>query len=103
MPQSCTLTGDSGIESTLKFCGDCGSALWTEWPGRPDLRILKAGVLDDDGVFESESMKPKVEQFTTRRPTWLCRVDGALQIDGQQSIKSAESMMNESETAKENL
>ena len=98
--KTCPITGDSGRKSAIHFCSDCGSALWTEWSERPDLKILKAGILDGEGVLETDDLTPKVEQFTSRRPRWLCAVDGAVQIEGQQELKRAEAMMDEIEAEK---
>jgi hypothetical protein len=49
----------------------------------PDLKILKSGVLDGDAAMELEGILPKAEQFTVRRPRWLCAVEGASQSDEQ--------------------
>ena len=99
-PKKCTLIGDSGTKSRLKFCGDCGGALWTEWPGWSDIRILKAGILDGAHVMETDEMRPKAEQFTARRPDWLCPIEGADQFEGQQDLKVAKDKINEMEGAK---
>ena len=66
----------------------------------PDLRILKAGVLDGDDAMELEDVVPKAEQFTARRPAWLCAVAGAAQVEYQSSTKEAEDMMGDVEAAK---
>ena len=82
-PKSYTITAPSGTEYFLHFCGDCGSALWIDGPALPDLKILKSGVLDGDEAMELEGIWPKAEQYTIRRPKWLCAVEGASQTDEQ--------------------
>ena len=67
-PKSCVITADSGTKSTFYFCGDCGSTPWVEWPGRPALKILEAGLLDGEDVMETEEVKPNAEQYVVRRP-----------------------------------
>ena len=102
-PKSVSLTADCGTKSVLKICPDCGSPLWTEWSGMPELRILKAGILDNvdgENVLEREELRPKVEQFTTRRPDWLCAVEGSLQCEGQQGARQTEDMMGDIEHGK---
>ena len=89
-PKTSTVTGESGTVSSFKFCDGCGSVLWTEWPEKPELRIVKAGLLDGDDVLDGEHMKPRVEQFTARRPGWLCAVNGVAQFEGQQPMKEAD-------------
>lgn len=44
---------------TRMFCGNCGTAIGTRSPARPDSMILKVGTLDDPSVF-----KPQVAIFT---------------------------------------
>ena len=56
----------------------------------PELKIIKSGVLDGEGVMEREGVKPGVEQNTRRRPGWLCAVEGAVQFEGQQGTGKEE-------------
>ncbi|KAK5138437.1 hypothetical protein LTR08_000023 [Meristemomyces frigidus] len=94
-PKSRKLTADTGVVSTLTFCGDCSSALWVEYSPMPEIRILKAGVLDGDDALELQALKPLVEQFTKRRAPWLCAVEGAQQFAGQQGATEATEMLAE--------
>ena len=81
-PKECRLPSETGADSKFYFCSDCGSALWTESSEMPGLRVLKAGVLD--GMEALEDVKPKAEQFVTRRPSWLSPISGASQCEGMQ-------------------
>ncbi|MEK9723742.1 MAG: GFA family protein [Rhodospirillaceae bacterium] len=38
---------DSGNDMTRHFCGDCGSPLFNENSGRPGIRVIRAGTIDD--------------------------------------------------------
>lgn len=40
-------TADSGSRLDRKFCPNCGSAMFSEQPEKPDTIIIKAGTLDD--------------------------------------------------------
>jgi hypothetical protein len=39
--------GASGVQSTYWFCGDCGGRVRGERDARPDIRVVRAGTLDD--------------------------------------------------------
>jgi hypothetical protein len=74
------------------FCVDCGCSLWVDWPLRPELKILKAGILDEVEDLEALKLKLVAEQFTARRPAWLCPIEGAVQIEGQQGEEESHEM-----------
>ena len=84
VPKRCTLPSETGVKPTLYFCGDCGSALWSESAGIPGLRTVKAGVIDGLDALGSEDFKPRAEQFIERRPSWLHGVAGTTQVEGLQ-------------------
>ena len=97
-PKSYTIIAPSKTKYFLHFCGDCGSALWIEGPTLPDLKILKTGVLDGDDAMDLEGVRPKAEQYTLRRPKWLCAVDGASQTEeqntrGREALEESQSEM----------
>lgn len=54
-----------------------------DYPPMPHYKILKAGVLDGEDIMESETLEPKMEQYTARRPAWLSQVSGTIQFEGQ--------------------
>ncbi|KAK3670737.1 hypothetical protein LTR78_009429 [Recurvomyces mirabilis] len=89
-PKSFQSPGDPATTATLNFCGDCGSALWVASPKIPELRILKAGILDGDDALDLEVMKPSMEAFTKRRAPWLCAVNGAAQLEEGPNMKKPE-------------
>jgi hypothetical protein len=46
-PKFWTRRGDSGRQISCAFCPDCGTRLWDEPEDAPDIRVIKAGSLDD--------------------------------------------------------
>lgn len=52
--------------------------LFTTLLSKPDITVVKVGVLDGDVL---EKLTPKAEIFTSRMPGWLKSVDGAAQFE----------------------
>jgi hypothetical protein len=67
--------GGSGNPAYVNFCSNCGSTLT---PMRTEIVVVKMGILDGDAF---EKLTPKVESFTSRRPSWVNCVDGATQFE----------------------
>ena len=40
---------------TRYFCGNCGTAIGTRSPARPDSMIIKVGTLDDPSIFSAKA------------------------------------------------
>jgi hypothetical protein len=40
-------TGAGGVESTYRFCGNCGGRVYGQRSARPDIISVRAGTLDD--------------------------------------------------------
>ncbi|KFY66908.1 hypothetical protein V496_01846 [Pseudogymnoascus sp. VKM F-4515 (FW-2607)] len=70
--------GGSGNPAFVNFCGNCSSAMWTETPLRSNIVVIKVGILDGDAL---EKLAPKLETFTSRRPSWVTSVDEATQFE----------------------
>jgi hypothetical protein len=70
--------GGSGKHVSVNFCGNCSATMWTAPPYLKDIIVIKAGILDGD-VFEK--LTPKGEVFTSRGPSWMKCVDGAVQFE----------------------
>lgn len=70
--------GGSGNPVSVNSCGNCCTTMWTLTPLRPDIVIIKVGILDGDAP---QKLAPKVETFTSRKPSWLKSVDGAGQFE----------------------
>ncbi|KAF1991104.1 hypothetical protein K402DRAFT_417168 [Aulographum hederae CBS 113979] len=63
------------------FCKTCGSLLYRRGTGFPGHSILRIGTVDDFHLMETV-LKPRVEQFTKDRVSWLKGVEGILQVEG---------------------
>jgi hypothetical protein len=59
------VTADSGTVTRRHFCADCGSPLYGEPLGHPDMITLRAGSLDDPSVF-----RPSRDIYTARAQHW---------------------------------
>lgn len=46
-PRSRQRLADSGNTVTIRFCGDCGTSLFSNSAARPDVTVIYAGTLDD--------------------------------------------------------
>lgn len=82
-PKVFSKIADSGREIHTYFCGVCGTALYriNNVPEMKDLIMLRAPVLDDVEVINSEKGKPRMEMFCDRRPTWMKPIQGAIQLN----------------------
>ena len=47
--------GDLETPVTRHFCGDCGTAMGTESPARPNSMIVKVGTLDNPSEFSAQA------------------------------------------------
>jgi hypothetical protein len=63
---------DSGTVMHRRFCGTCGTPIFSEAESRPHLVFVRAGTLDD-----VEVARPTMTIWTSRAPTWAC-IDEAL-------------------------
>jgi hypothetical protein len=69
---------DSGSVMHRRFCGNCGTHLFSEAEARPHLVFVRAGTLDDP-----ELVRPIATIWTASAPTWAC-IDASLpQFEGQ--------------------
>lgn len=71
-PKVFAKTADSGKTITSYFCGDCGTTLWRETETYGNIKIIKAGTLDD----ALDNAKPAVELFVKNRVSWVPTVSG---------------------------
>ena len=63
---------DSGNVMHRKFCGVCGTPMFSEAEARPHLIFVRAGTLDDPAIAA-----PSMAIWTSQAPTWAC-IDPAL-------------------------
>jgi hypothetical protein len=69
-PRQFSVESADGKVVTRLFCGDCGSQLFTQAAVLPNLRIVKAGTLDD-----ASWLKPEVHLWTSTKQPWLALSD----------------------------
>jgi hypothetical protein len=58
---------DSGNVMHRRFCGNCGTSLFSEAEARPHLIFVRAGTLDDP-----EIAAPSMAIWTSQAPAWAC-------------------------------
>jgi hypothetical protein len=73
-----TRSADSGNAVTFHFCPDCGSTIYWELSGFPDVIAVAVGAFADQ-AFPA----PEVSVFERRRHTWLAGLDA----NGMQHIE----------------
>ncbi|KAJ5216417.1 uncharacterized protein N7498_002824 [Penicillium cinerascens] len=64
-----TETHENGKKMTVKFCGECGCAIYKTHESYPGTVVILAGTLDDPEGLEQS--KPERELFTKHRFSWL--------------------------------
>src|SRR5947199_745888 len=65
-------TADSGNRMHRRFCGDCGTPLFSEADARPHLIFVRVGTFDDPNLAS-----PAMTIWTASAPRWAC-IDAAL-------------------------
>jgi hypothetical protein len=73
-----TLTADSGNVMHRRFCGKCGTQMFSEAESRPHLIFVRAGTLDDPKV-----VKPAMTIWTSAAPPWACIDERIPRVDRQ--------------------
>ena len=68
-----TSTADSGNQVRRRFCPACGSHLFADTTGRPNMTVVRVGTLDDPA-----SIKPSANIWSASAPAWAC-LDPALE------------------------
>jgi len=57
---------DSGRPHVIHRCADCGTALWSNYGGREEIRFVRIGTLN-----EAHAMLPDVHIYTRSKQPWL--------------------------------
>jgi hypothetical protein len=71
-------TADSGNRMHRRFCGTCGTPLFSEAESRPHLIFVRAGALDDRALAA-----PTATIWTAEAPAWGCINADLPQLPGQ--------------------
>ncbi len=74
-------TIDTGNTMTNFFCSMCGTLMYRRSTGFPGKSIPRIGTIDDFNLQETK-FKPRVEQFTKDRVSWLKGGEGVEQAKG---------------------
>jgi len=74
-------TVDSGEEMANYFCKVCGTLMYRRSTGFPKMSVMRIGTVDDFHLHETK-LKPRVEQFTKDRASWLHGAKGVEQQSG---------------------
>jgi len=69
---------DSGNRMRRRFCGACGTPLFSEAETRPHLIFVRVGTFDDPSLA-----RPALTMWTASAPSWACFDSGLPRIDGQ--------------------
>jgi hypothetical protein len=69
----------TGNYMTNQFCSKCGTLMNRVSSGFPGLSIMRIGTVDDFNLHETK-LKPRVEQFTKDRVSWLHGAEGVKQV-----------------------
>ena len=70
----------SGNEVTREFCPSCGTHLFARSSGRPDVRVVRTGNLDDPS-----SIRPGTNIWASSAPGWAC-LDPAMERVERQPV-----------------
>jgi hypothetical protein len=65
-PKPSRMPTDSGKPHDIVRCTRCGTALWSEYGGRPQIRFMRVGTLDDPS-----QLRPDAHIFTRSKQPWL--------------------------------
>ena len=65
-PEPVSMPTDSGRPHHIYRCPKCQTAVWSDYGGRPALRFVRVGTLDDPSA-----LSPDVHIFTRTKLPWL--------------------------------
>jgi hypothetical protein len=70
-PEPDRMPTDSGRPHDIYRCPDCGVALWSDYGGRPWVRFVRLGALDQPHAFA-----PDAHIFTRSKVPWVVLPEG---------------------------
>ncbi len=82
-PEPVAVPTDSGRPHLIHRCPTCRTALWSDYGGRPKLRFVRVGALDDPGALE-----PDVHIFVRSKAPWVRLPDGARAFEVYYDLKA---------------
>jgi hypothetical protein len=75
-PRPCRVPTDSGRPHHIYRCPQCATAVWSDYGGRPWLRFVRVGALDD-----AAAIPPDVHIFTRSKLPWVRLPENARAFD----------------------
>jgi hypothetical protein len=78
-PREYVKVADSGARRVHAFCGNCGSPVYSCAPANPKTYSLRLGALSERDALG----RPAREIWTKRRLSWMPKLQGAANIEGQ--------------------
>jgi hypothetical protein len=75
---------DSGRTLHRYFCGDCGSAIYSQRETTPETKVVRAGTFDNAGP-----MKITADIWTKSAPSWVYLDPASKQFPGQPDAPAA--------------
>lgn len=76
MPEAVPMPTDSGRPHDIYRCPNCRIAVWSDYGGRPALRFVRVGTLDDPAA-----LPPDVHIFTRSKQPWVGLLDGVPAVE----------------------
>ncbi len=71
-PEPVRVPTDSGRRHDIYRCPRCRTALWSDYGGRPKLRFVRVGTLDDPAA-----VRPDVHIYVRSKLPWVALPEGA--------------------------
>ena len=65
-PEPVTMPTDSGLPHVIYRCPECRIAVWSTYGGRPQIRFVRIGTLD-----EASALMPDVHIYTRSKLPWV--------------------------------
>jgi len=78
-PRQYVKVSDSGARRVHAFCGTCGSPVYSCAEHNPKSYTLRLGALSEPNALG----RPKQQIWTKRRLSWLPKLEGVPELEGQ--------------------
>jgi hypothetical protein len=82
-PEPVAMPTDSGRPHDIYRCPLCQTALWSDYGGRPGLRFVRVGSLDDP-----TALQPDVHIFTRSKLPWVVLPDAVPAFEAYYDMKA---------------
>lgn len=82
-PRPWRMPTDSGRPHDILRCPQCQTALWSEYGGRPEIRFIRVGTLDDPAA-----LRPDVHIYTRSKQPWIVLPPGVPSFEAYYDTKA---------------